>query len=96
MVEGLHGDHGARRPVLALTHPGPAAQWIERARAGWVVQPDADDALFAALDRIWAAWKSDALSCESDLEWIEARFSRARQSAALARILDTLSPLAAP
>ncbi|MCB0221700.1 MAG: glycosyltransferase, partial [Chrysiogenetes bacterium] len=25
----------ARRPVLALTHPGPAAQWIERARAGW-------------------------------------------------------------
>lgn len=86
----------ARRPMLAITHPGPAARWIERAGAGWVVQPDSSESLHATLDRIWAAWKNNALSCESDLEWIEAQFSRARQSAALARILDTLSPLAAP
>ena len=83
----------ARRPLLAITHPGPAAQWIERARAGWIVPPDSSETLHASLDRIWAAWKGDTLGCESDLEWIEARFSRKCQSVALAGILDRLSPL---
>lgn len=83
----------ARRPLLALTHPGPSAQRIERARAGWVVDPESEEMLHRTLDEIRQRWREGTLTCEGDLGWIERHFSRKRQSEQLAAILNELSPL---
>lgn len=78
----------ARRPILCVSGPGPRTEIIERAGAGVVVHPEDREGVVDALESCWRQWKRGALEVDSDLEWIEAHFSRERQVERLAGLLE--------
>jgi glycosyltransferase involved in cell wall biosynthesis len=80
----------ARRPILALAPPGPAASLIQEAQAGSVVDPDDVDAIAAALLDYYLRWEQGGLRLESRDEVIE-RYDRRRLTSRLANLLDSVT-----
>jgi len=79
----------AGRPVLALAPPGCAADLIEEAKAGKVVDPDDPGAVARALAEMIQPWRAKAVSYRADQQ-VAAQYERRRLTGDLARLLDTL------
>lgn len=76
---------GARKPILGLVPSGAAADALIRYEASVVVEPEDTEAIAAALESLYDAWRSKSLP-EPD-ETFVSTLDRSRTAGALARVL---------
>ncbi len=80
----------ARRPILALTPPGAAADLIRESRAGVAIDPENGPAIERQLVEWFKQWQRGELVCNSDAD-VVARYDRRQLAQTLAKVLDSAS-----
>ena len=81
---------GARRPILALTPPGEAADIVTGLRRGEVAGPGDPGDVAAALERIYSRYTGGTLDGAYDLS-PRPEFSRRVAAESLCRELDRMA-----
>ena len=76
---------GSRKPILGLVPDGAAADTLERYRAFERASPDDPEAISAALESLYDAWRSSSLPKPD--EQFAASFDRSVTAGSLARVL---------
>ncbi|MCI0351073.1 MAG: hypothetical protein L0Z53_16735, partial [Acidobacteriales bacterium] len=80
----------AGRPILALTSEGALANLLRRIGGGWVVNPNDDSGILAAVKESFQQWKEGRITRVADPA-ILAGFDRRVLTGQLAGLFDSLS-----
>lgn len=79
------------RPVMATTPEGDLRDWIQRARAGWCVEPSDVDGIKRLILHFLDMKEDGSLTSSVDMDFLK-RFERRELTRELAHILDSVLP----